>query len=287
VELAGNRQDRCVLTTLTDDGLDLALHDLGGVGPSMLCAHATGFHALVWQPFVDSLIRDIHGWAFDAAGHGASHTPNFDTFHWDRFGRDVLTIVDTLELDRPFAVGHSMGGAALVMAELMRPGTFRALYLFEPIIFPVAPVNEGASPMVQAAQRRRNVFASRDEAYDNYASKIPLNQLDPAALRSYVDHGLRDTSDGQVTLSCEREFEALIFSTGGNHRTFERLGELRCPTVIAMGEADGFGPATIAPLIAERIPGSELERFDGLGHFGPLQDPPCVAAAAAAFFARS
>jgi pimeloyl-ACP methyl ester carboxylesterase len=272
--------------TSSTDNLQIALHDLGGVGPDLLCAHATGFHGLVWQPFVTTLHDRFHSHAFDAAGHGASQTPSFDDFSWERFGADVLTIVDALGLNRPVAVGHSMGGAALVMAELLRPGTFRGLYLFEPIIFPVMPDNEGGSPMVQAAQRRRNVFASRDEAYDNYANKIPLHQLDPAALRSYVDHGMRDSDDGQVTLACQREFEALIFSTGGNHRTFERLGELKCPTVIAMGEADGFGPAMIAPAIADAVAGSALERFDGLGHFGPLQHPGRVASAAAEFFAR-
>jgi pimeloyl-ACP methyl ester carboxylesterase len=271
--------------TPATDGIELAIHDLGGVGPELLCAHATGFHGLVWQPLVDALSNEFHSWSFDAAGHGASQTPNFDTFAWERFGTDVLTVIDALGLDRPVAIGHSMGGAALVMAELARPGTFAGLYLFEPIIFPEQPLGEGSSPMVQAATRRRNVFSSRDEAYDNYASKPPLNQLHPAALRSYVDYGLRDTDDAQVTLACQREFEALIFSSGGHHRAFDHLSELTCPIVVAMGDEDGFGPAMIAPAIADAVGHAQLDRFDGLGHFGPLQDPSRVAAAAASFFA--
>ena len=93
----------------------------------------------------------------------------------------------------PGGVGHSMGGTALVMAELARPGTFRGLVLFEPILFP-PDVNrpEGPSPMIEAARRRRAVFASRDEAYENFAGKPPLDALTPEVLRAYVDHGFAD-----------------------------------------------------------------------------------------------
>ena len=36
---------------------------------------------------------------------------------------------------------------------------------------------------------------------------------------------------------------------------------------------DDFGPALVAPLVADAIPNGRLERFDDLDHFGPLEDP--------------
>ncbi|MBA2436887.1 MAG: alpha/beta hydrolase, partial [Acidimicrobiia bacterium] len=34
----------------TTDGVDIAVHDLGGRGRPLVLAHATGLHGLVWQP---------------------------------------------------------------------------------------------------------------------------------------------------------------------------------------------------------------------------------------------
>jgi pimeloyl-ACP methyl ester carboxylesterase len=268
------------------DGISIAIHELTHQpGRALLASHATGFCAHVFQPFAEAIADTHHVWAHDFGGHGASPVPVDYLFTWDRFGDDVLAVIDALELDHPVAIGHSMGGAALVMAEVRRPGTFAGLYLYEPILFPHdGPRPEGASPMVMAAQRRRSEFDSFDAAYDNFSSKPPLNVFHPAALRAYADHAFVATESGTVTLACRREFEAAIFSKGGEHEYFNRLGELTCPVVIAMGEPEPFGPANIAPRIADAIPGARLEVFDGLGHFGPLQDPTRVAAAAAAFF---
>jgi pimeloyl-ACP methyl ester carboxylesterase len=52
--------------------------------------------------------------------------------------------------------------------------------------------------------------------------------------------------------------------------------------VVATGD-EGFGPALFAPAVAEALPQGRLERFEHLGHFGPLEAPDHVAAAAVAF----
>src|SRR5919106_4833464 len=100
-----------------------------------------------------------------------------------------------------------MGGAALLMAEQRRPGTFAALWMFEPIVFPPAE-GGGSNALAAAARRRRPWFPDRDTAYANFSSKPPLDTLTPAALRAYVDHGLRATDDGgAVELACAPETE--------------------------------------------------------------------------------
>ena len=55
------------------------------------------------------------------------------------------------------------------------------------------------------------MFGSRDEAYENFAGKPPLNVLAPDALRAYVDHGFADQPDGTVRLKCRGENEARIY----------------------------------------------------------------------------
>lgn len=140
------------------DGTSVATYDLGGSGNDLLLVHATGFCAGVWGPLAGRL-PDHRLSALDVRGHGRSGSPA--TMDWEATGQDVLATVDGLELDRPLGVGHSMGGASLLMAEIQRPGTFAALWVFEPIVFPPdlpRPEPGTPNPMVEASRRRRRIW---------------------------------------------------------------------------------------------------------------------------------
>jgi pimeloyl-ACP methyl ester carboxylesterase len=281
---AGRGQDHVDHLIPSTGGVQLAVHDLGGEGPDVLLAHATGFHGLVWRQLAGHL-DGYHRWAPDLRGHGDASAPGSGSFEWEGFADDVLAVVDALGLVRPFGVGHSKGGAALLLAEQRRPGTFRALYLYEPVVFPPdLAMNGGENPLAAGAARRRDAFDSYEAAYENYASKPPFDVLDPDALRDYVEHGFTAEDDGTVRLKCEPANEAQVYRMGGRHEAFDHLGEVRCPVTVARGAATDFGPGAFAPRIAAGLPDGVLEEFPELGHFGPLERPATVAAAIRRFF---
>lgn len=265
------------------DGVALAVHDFGGSGPPLLLCHPTGFHGLTWLPVARELTSMAHVYSLDFRGHGDSTHPASGSFAWSGMTEDVLAVVDHLGLDTSgreplVAAGHSMGGAALLMAEQARPDLFSALWCFEPIVPRGLPANLPAAdfPMARAARRRKAVFPDRATALANYAAKPPLSSLAPEALEAYVSYGFRDLPSGGVELKCTPETEALCFEGSLNDRVFSRLGEVQCPvTIVASG--DGGFPAGIAPAVAEALPKGQLERMDDLTHFGPMQDPAAVA----------
>jgi pimeloyl-ACP methyl ester carboxylesterase len=260
-------------------GVEVAAYELGGDGPPLLFAHATGFHGHVWTPLFSSLADAFRGFTFDERGHGDSTSPEGRNFDWHGFADDVLAVIDSFGLDRPFAVGHSGGGAAVLLAEIARPGTFRALYCFEPIVFPAgAALPHEDNPLSQGALRRREVFASKDDAYANFSAKPPFSALHPDALRAYVDWGFDDVADGTVRLKCHREDEAEVYRMAPVHDAFAHLGDVRCPVTLACGaRSDTITPAVLA-MQAEQMPSARTEVLDGLGHFAPLEDPAAVAA---------
>lgn len=273
---------------VTTDGVPVSYEQLGGDGPPVLFAHATGFHGHVWRPVAAHLADAFRGCIFDERGHGDT-PPAPSGQSWHGFALDVLAVVDDAGLDRPLGVGHSAGGAALLLAEMARPGTFEALWLFEPIV-PSAqrpPSTTGANPLAAGARRRREVFPDRDAAFDNYAAKRPFSALDPAALRAYVAHGFEDLEDGTVRLKCRGETEAATYEMAAAHGAIDRLQEVGCAvTLAASGRTDTpFGPAYQATL-AERMPRARFETFDDLGHFGPLEDPAGIAESIRRAFSR-
>ncbi len=260
------------------DGVELEVHDLGGDGPPLLLAHATGFHGRVWEPLAAHL-TGFHRWSIDMRAHGDSDAPEDRPLEWYGFADDVLSVTDALGLEKPFGVGHSKGAASLLLAEQARPGTFSALYLYEPVVVPEDFVTDRNpdNPLSSGARRRRDTFESFDSAFENYASKPPFNSLHPEVLRVYVDHGFNQNPDGTVSLKCLPENEADVYAHGMSHHAFAALHEVSCPVTIAVGVEDTV-PAVFARQIADALPRGTVASFPELAHFGPLENPSLVAA---------
>lgn len=261
-------------------GVQLAVYDLGGSGRPLVLAHATGFCGMVWRPVADRLRNRFRCIAFDMRAHGDSTPPTDGDLSWEGFGDDVLAVIDALGLERPFGAGHSSGAAALLLAEEARPGTFAAMWCYEPIVIPVDPPigRRQDDPLATGAERRRAWFASRADAYANFAAKPPFDRLHPEALAAYVENGFADAPDGGVRLKCAPAHEAEIYRVMGTHRAFAGLGAIACPVTLVCGsDTDAIGPPVIAAQAAA-LPRAHTEVLTGVGHFGPLEDPDRVAA---------
>jgi len=267
------------------DGVKLAVHDLGGDGPPLLLAHATGFCGPVLSPLAAHLMDRFHCWAYDARGHGDTESPAGMDWNWAGFAGDVLAVVDGLGLDRPYGFGHSAGGAALLDAEARRPGTFAALWCYEPIVWPEITAELAASrrPLISGALKRRDRFPSRQDAYDNFASKPPLESLDSKVLRAYVDCGFAPDADG-VRLKCPSFVEAAIYRQGLAHDGFTRLHRVRCPVTVGWGGRSMAIERPVAQAQVDELPSATLAVFPELGHFGPMEGLVSVAGAARAAF---
>jgi pimeloyl-ACP methyl ester carboxylesterase len=270
------------------EGVELATFHLGGDGPPVIAVHATGFHGRCWGPLAMQLSPSLSVWAVDQRGHGASgKAPSGRYDDWSLFVDDLFAVLDALGGDQPWrGIGHSMGGAVLLLAEARQPGTFHDLCCYEPVVFPPTLASSdgfgGRVPMAELARKRRPSFPSLQAAYDNYASKPPFARLDPAALEAYVTFGFVDEPGGGVTLACARDDEASVFEGAPQSGAWERLAEVR-PPVTLLGGGDMTDPVSFAlEDVARRLPRGGVRRFADLDHFGPFEDPIQVGAVMAA-----
>lgn len=276
-----------MITVDSTDGVRLAVHELGRSDPDarpLLLCHATGFHGRVWRALADEL-PGRRCLALDFRGYGDS-TEQEGELTWEGFGQDVLAVVDALGVGPVQAVGHSKGGAAILLAEQARPGTVERAVCFEPIVFPPTEGVPGPNHLAEITKKRREVFDSFDDAISNFSAKPPLGLLRPDVLDDYVRHGFSQQADGSVRLKARREHESRTYETGSAHGGFARLGDVTCPVLVAHG-GDAEGPAMLAPLVADALPRGELRAFPELGHFGPLQDPAWFATLVTEFLGGS
>jgi pimeloyl-ACP methyl ester carboxylesterase len=231
----------------------------------------------MWLPVVRGLRDRFHCYGWDARGHGGSGTPTSGDYDWRRSGDDARAVSRAFGLTRPLGAGHSAGAAALLLAEADRPGSWGALWLYEPVVPDWSAMN-GQNPLVAGALRRRDRFPSRADARRRLAAKPPFDTFTAEAVDLYVAYGLVDDPDGGVTLACRREDEARTYEGAVAADPRRRLPEVRIESHVAAGTGRSDARPPALSEATALLPRGRFVPLDGLSHFGPFEDPAAIAA---------
>ncbi len=256
----------------------------------LLLGHATGFCKEVWRPLVAELREQGVGTtalAWDARGHGSA--PPFESdVTWRTFANDLVDLIDELSPKAPIVgVGHSMGGAAMVMVDMMRPGLLSGMVLIEPVI--IAPHLRGTGdeplvddhPLAVMAALRRPTFPSRQAAADSYRSKPLFTRWHEDAFSGYLEGGLVPHPEG-VALACRPEVESAVFAASAETRIYERLDQLTAPIRLLISDFPGVLEAVMDALEG-RLPNAKTSFLTGQSHMVVMERPDLVAAEIADF----
>ena len=95
-----------------DKNVRLEVLDWGGSGGPVVLLAGGGHTAHVFDEFAPKLTADYHVYGITRRGFGASSFSASENVV-DRLRDDVLAVIDTLKLNRPVLVGHSIAGAEL------------------------------------------------------------------------------------------------------------------------------------------------------------------------------
>ena len=252
----------------------------------LLLGHATGFCKEVWRPVVAEL-RDqgvsATALAWDARGHGSA--PPFESaVTWWTFARDLVDLVDELSPAAPIVgVGHSMGGAAMVMVDMMRPGLLSGMVLIEPVIIPPHFRVPAESSLALTAAVRRPTFPSRDAAAESYRSNPLFRRWHEDAFYGYLEGGLVPHADG-VALACHPEVESAVFAASTETVVYGRLDELSAPIKLLITDYPGPLEAVMDALEG-RLPNTRTSFMLGQTHMVVMERPDLVATEIADFLA--
>src|SRR5262245_45288879 len=77
--------------------------------PVLMLSNSLGTTLKMWDPQVDAFTKHFRLVRYDRRGHGQSGVPK-GPYSMERFGRDVLAVLDALEIKRVNWCGLSMGG---------------------------------------------------------------------------------------------------------------------------------------------------------------------------------
>jgi non-heme chloroperoxidase len=99
-----------------EPGVKLEVLDWGGSGRPIVLLAGLGNSAHIFDKFAPKLTAQYHVYGITRRGFGDSSAPDPSTpgaYSADRLGDDVLAVLDSLKLNRPVLVGHSIAGEEL------------------------------------------------------------------------------------------------------------------------------------------------------------------------------
>ena len=216
--------------------------------PLLHFLHGNGFCGLVYEPMLSHLADHFDLWLCDVQGHGDSDPgPRF--LGWDHNATLALQAFGAHEAlfgaVPKFAAGHSFGGVLTCLAMAQQPHRFAKAVALDPVLFNPAMVRRlklshtlglaRFNPLAKASLKRRTHWPSRGDALSSLSGRGTYKGWSGDAMQAFVDHALRDVSDG-VTLKCAPRTEAAIFNSAPAD-LWKSLRHVRGPILVLHGQA--------------------------------------------------
>ena len=251
----------------------------GNHEPPLLFAHATGFHARVFDAVI-AHFPERRVLSLDLRGHGRSSGGPIDD--WRTVVTDVTDLCEALAIRGAIGIGHSMGAHVLAQCAADSPALFARLVLFDPVILapefyaPDAALFTSDAP--HPAIRRKRDFASAEAMMERFRARDPYCLFDARVFEDYCRHGLLPKEDGEgCELACPPEVEASVYaSSRSNAGIHEAVKRIEAPTLVVRAkqtDINDFKSSPTWPQLASTMPhGEDLHRPDRT-HFHPFEDP--------------
>jgi pimeloyl-ACP methyl ester carboxylesterase len=267
--------------------LDMAAIEIGDPGRpiDVVFLHANGFNALTYRSALAPLAGRLRILAVDQRGHGRS--PQLAEAEgrrdWLDLRDDALALLDVLPPGPMVLAGHSMGGAAVLLAAAERPERLKGVGLFDPVVATPETLRqlngrEGKrSDLEVGARRRRAVFPNREAALQAYRGRGPFATWPEAALADYVRDGFRERADGGVELACAPEWEASNFGAHAND-IWPAMGRIMAPVVVLKAERGSTCQLASRAPFPPANPSVRIETIPGTTHFLPIERPELLRA---------
>jgi pimeloyl-ACP methyl ester carboxylesterase len=255
-----HRRDTIGFVTLIEVGeIELDCERSGNAGgPPLLLIMGMSGTALHWsEPFLELLRADFDVIAYDHHGVGAS-TPLNGPITTREMADDAAGLLAALGLGDAHVLGISMGGMVAQELVLNHPERVRTLTLG--CTYCGGEGSALASPQDLSELVEAMGSGNRERAI---RAGWEINVSAEAAADEHAYASFREIAERRAVAVpvIMQQMQACAA-----HDTNARLDRIATPTLVIHGTEDRLLPVQNGRLIASRIPGAQLEIFDGVGH---------------------
>ena len=240
-------------------------YERAGEGPRLLFISGTGGDLRNKPNVMDGpLPKHFDTLAYDQRGLGRTAKPDAP-YSMAQYAEDAMNLMAAIGWQSAMVIGVSFGGMVAQELAIRHPHAVEAM-----VLACTSPGGEGGAsyPLhelqhMSLEERARHMIPISDTRHDEAWAKA-----NPHAYEQLVAIAAADPHADEPghEMGQFRQLEARAA-----HDTWDRLGDIRSPTLICAGKYDGIALPETQENMASRIPHSELKFYEG-GHLFMLQD---------------
>jgi pimeloyl-ACP methyl ester carboxylesterase len=231
-------------------------YDAAGAGPAVVFLHGAFMDRRSWDRQLPAFAGRFRVVRYDIRPFGESSRPEKAYSVPD----DLLRLLDHLRIDRAHLVGHSFGGAAALDFALLHPDRVASLVL--------------------AASPPNGFVAPDDERKAAGAVFAAVKDGDEAIVQAWLAHPIWRVSRTRPEVA--KELEAITRRNLAPFRmafapyvpvtppAVQRLGDVKAPVLVLVGDSDTPGNRQGAELVAKQVPGATIRIIEGADHALPI-----------------
>jgi 3-oxoadipate enol-lactonase len=230
----------------TGDGARIAYRiDGSSDSPALILSNSIATTLHMWDQQIPALSRHFRVVRYDIRGHGASSVPP-GAYSIDRFGRDVIEMMDALNIQRAHFLGLSLGGFIAQWLGIHAPERIDRLILSNtaPCLGPPKAFDENIKSVLQSKDMTER------------AEMFLRNWFPPHMLEAGGDEIEQFRT---MVLGMSREGLAANFAAIRDMDLRRTIALITRPTLVIAGEHDQVTSVSHARAIAETIPGAQLK----------------------------
>jgi 3-oxoadipate enol-lactonase len=237
-------------------------YELSGAesAPAVVLHHPLATNLTCWDELTAALTPRYRVLRLDARGHGKSDAPK-GAYTFETLAKDVVDLMSHCKIGKASFLGLSMGGMVGQYLGLLHSDRFHNLCL----VSTSSRVPADAAPIWE--QRITNATAKGmssqvEAAMQRWVSPRALKE-NPALVNRLATMIEATPVDGYI---------GWCHAIGGLNVT-DKLGAIRLPTRVIVGELDPATPVAASQAIHQAIPGSDLVVVPGVSHMLHNEEP--------------
>jgi 3-oxoadipate enol-lactonase len=244
------------MSVITVNGVDLYYELQGSGAETVVLNNGIIANTRSWAYLLPALTPYFRVLVYDMRGQGQSQkwTPDDPAYTWETHAADLAALMDALAIPDAHIAGISYGGELALVFALHYPERCRRLVVADSVSHVEPHLQAIVESWILAAQTGDHEVFYRSTWFWNFSEQFFSAQYDLLASRIEAARFLDLPSIIQLC----RCFNTLDITA--------RLGEIRQPACVIVGERDILKPPHYAQTIASALPDAEYHLIPGAGH---------------------
>lgn len=247
--------------------------------------HGNGFPPLAYYDFLNKLSFSGDVFAMYQKPFLPTNIEPSSIYGWNIFKEDAINFLKKNDLKNSIGIGHSMGAVLILVIEIQNPGTFKKIFLLDPVITSrfksilykiLLKLNliDRFHPMILRTNKKKMIYNTKEEIYKSYRSKTVFSKITSENLSHYIN-SIIEEKDEKFEIKISKKWENTIYRNGSlyDYMIWNNIYKVKTPVYIITPKDGEFGHFNYGSYLKRKNNKFINLKVNNATHLFPLERP--------------